>query len=540
MLKKIIVLFISLFIGFIFIDNFTNIKEVLGFIHQKEYFKAIIYFGNYIIGVLAVLFLLLNRYTKYITLFLLLIMMTIELGYRNLSPLGFGYGDALLILNEYDLATDAFKSYSKEFLFPFFESLMFVGFLYFYTKKLYLKYSYLVGIILSIITIFVSYKVLKISNGVRSGYVVLFKEPIILFYTANNKLYVGDRQKVTISPKKPYFKHIIYIVDESIRGDILSLNGFEKNTTPFLVSIKDKIFNYGIASSGGICSSYSNAILLTGIQPHQLVDTKELARKQPLIFQYAKTAGFKTSFFDMQNSRIKPNNFFQKDDWKYIDYSFFIKDYKKPYKVYEKDLIGIKKLKEYILKHKNENTFTYFVKQGCHFSYENKYPKNQEIFKPVISGNIWGEWNLKIRPKFLNTYYNAVRWEVDNFFKTLYKELNNTDTLIIYTSDHAQNLMDDLSIKQTHCAKGPAPSVMAKVPLFLIPMNNKKIKFKKQNINKASHFNLFGTNLYFMGYDIKDINRLYGKSLLNDLSTQKRIFTSGDIFGRSKMYKNKF
>ncbi len=100
--------------------------------------------------------------------------------------------------------------------------------------------------------------------------------------------------------------------------------------------------------------------------------------------------------------------------------------------------------------------------------------------------------------------------------------------------------MDDLSIKQTHCAKGPAPIVMAKVPLFIISMNNKPIPFKKENINHASHFNLFGTNLYFMGYDIKDINKLYGKILFNDLSNQKRYFTSGDIFGRSPMYKNKF
>ena len=45
--KKIIALFFILFVGFIFIDGFTNINEVYGFIYQKEYLKAIVYFGNY-------------------------------------------------------------------------------------------------------------------------------------------------------------------------------------------------------------------------------------------------------------------------------------------------------------------------------------------------------------------------------------------------------------------------------------------------------------------------------------------------------------
>ena len=543
-IRKIIVLFFILFVGFIFIDDFTNINEVYGFIHQKEYLKAIVYFGNYILGVLAVMMLLLNKYTKFITLFLLLITITIEIGYRKLSDLGFGYGDALLILNEYSLANEALKSYGKQFLLPFFESFFFVTFLYFYTKKLYLKYSLFMGIIFSLITSFISYKIIKLSNGVRTAYVVMFKEPMILFYTSHNKLYIGKRKSVNILPNKPLFKHIIYIVDESVRGDKLGINGFDKNTTPFLnKKAKEKNFyNYGVASSGGVCSSYSNAVLLSGIQINQLKDTKELIRKNSIIFQYAKKSKFKTSFFDMQNSRNKLNNFFQPTDLQnYVDYSFFIgEDYNKSYKIYQKDLIGLKKLKEYINKNKNNYTFTYFVKEGSHFSYINKYPKNREIFKPVLSSDGWGEWNLKIKPKFLNTYYNSLNWGVDNFFKNIYKEFNNTDTLIIYTSDHGQNLMDDLSIKQTHCAKGPAPIVMAKVPLFIISMNNKPIPFKKENINHASHFNLFGTNLYFMAYDIKDINKLYGKILFNDLSNQKRYFTSGDIFGRSPMYKNKF
>jgi len=134
---------------------------------------------------------------------------------------------------------------------------------------------------------------------------------------------------------------------------------------------------------------------------------------------------------------------------------------------------------------------------------------------------------------------------VDDFFKDLVADLDGTNTLIIYTSDHGQNLMEDLTIKQTHCIKGKAPKSMAKVPLFFLAMNDKVAKelktiYHKNNINHTSHFNIFGTILYFMGYDKDSINSEYGKILLDNLLNEDRIYTSSDIFGRTKMYINQF
>ena len=545
MTKKLIGLFLILLFGFAYADNFILLKEINLFLTQKEYLKAFVFLTNYLLAVVAVIFLLLNKYTKFITLFMIFATMTLEIGCRNLSGSGFGYLDASLILHQYSAADEGVKDYGKEFLFPLIESLLFVVLIYFYTRSLrmYVKHSVFIGIVLSFITFGTSYSIMKASNKEKVVYPVVFKEPSILFYAASNGLYVGKRKDVDINAKKPFFKHIVYIVDESIRGDKLGINGFDKNTTPFLnaVSKNKNFYNYGIASSGGVCSCYSNSILLTGIQLNQLPDIENLSRKNPIIFQYAKKAGFETSFFDMQNSRDNWDNFLQPTDIKnYVDYSFFVvEDYKKIPR-YQRDLVGLKKLKDYIDKNKDKYTFTYFVKQGCHFSYLDKYPKNRNIFTPVLhDGGFW-EWDKETRPKFLNTYYNCVNWAVDEFFKNLYKDFNNSDTLIVYTSDHAQNLMEYFNIKQTHCIEGPAPGVMAKVPLFIISMNNKPVFFKKENINKASHFNLFGSVLYFMGYDLKDINSLYGNTLFNNLSGQKRYFTSGDIFGRSPMYKNEF
>ena len=536
-LKWEVLLFFSLFLIFVYIDNLSNLKEVFGFIKQKEYLKAIIYFADYIIGIAGVFFLLASR-AKIVILFLLLFFFTLEKGFFNLSSYGFGYDEMILFLNEYHFFKDAFLTYYLQFLGPFCISFFLVAIIYYLFRKVQVKYSLWIGLFLVSISFVVSYKIIKISNGVRLAYPVLIKESVLLVYTLNNKLYVGKRDKVSLDiVRKPKAKHIIFIVDESIRGDKLSLNGFNKKTTPFLESIKSKILNFGVAVSGGICSSYSNAILLTGIQPDNLPDKNgRITRKTPLIFQYANKAKMISSYFDMQNSKEKPNNFFQKDDWKYIDYIFFIGDLNTSIKPYEKDFVGLKYLKSFINKHKNEYTFTYFVKQGAHFSYTDKYPSNKSIFKPTLEGNMFGKWSLDIKDKFLNTYYNAVYWEVDNFFKEFYKMFKNEDFILIYTSDHGQNLLDYLNIKQTHCLKGKAPFVMAEVPLFIL--SNTKFDIKYNNYNKASHFNIFGTILYFMGYDKKEINKVYGRILFDDLTKQKDVFISGDIFGRSIFFKN--
>lgn len=85
-------------------------------------------------------------------------------------------------------------------------------------------------------------------------------------------------------------KHIIFIIDESIRGGMLSINGHDVDTMPFLASVSKKARNYGVASSCTNCSSTTNIILVTGIGLHQLPDTGYETLKESSLFQYAKRA----------------------------------------------------------------------------------------------------------------------------------------------------------------------------------------------------------------------------------------------------------
>lgn len=60
--------------------------------------------------------------------------------------------------------------------------------------------------------------------------------------------------------------HLVLIVDESVRGDFLSINSPSAQTTPFLETLGDRLINFGVAASAFDCSHYSNAALRYGVR----------------------------------------------------------------------------------------------------------------------------------------------------------------------------------------------------------------------------------------------------------------------------------
>jgi glucan phosphoethanolaminetransferase (alkaline phosphatase superfamily) len=191
--------------------------------------------------------------------------------------------------------------------------------------------------------------------------------------------------------------------------------------------------------------------------------------------------------------------------------------------------------------HTQEKTFTYLIKYGAHFHYESSYPDSIRIFTPIQEKT---NYERKDKTKLLNSYFNAMYWGVDVFFKKMFDKLKDRNVLIIYTSDHGQNILDDLNTDLTHCAKGEVNQVMASVPLFITATNqiyidNLRLKIPDINKNKGSHFELFPTLLHMMHYDSCSIKTRYGHSLFDTLAIKERNFYSGDLFGRGNFFKNK-
>jgi glucan phosphoethanolaminetransferase (alkaline phosphatase superfamily) len=181
------------------------------------------------------------------------------------------------------------------------------------------------------------------------------------------------------------------------------------------------------------------------------------------------------------------------------------------------------------LKAKNPQ-FIYLNKRGVHFHYEYFYPQGSGKFYPcLIAGEV-----TRDRNKLINSYKNAVQWAVDSFFQALLA--NATDlgsSVIMYTSDHGQNLLED-GDPVTHCREKPTRQE-AMVPLLVLTGNHPLFeKFKGaavKNRNRANHFQIFPTILELFGFSPAEIKEKYYVTLFDSMP-ERLGFTSGAIFGR--------
>jgi glucan phosphoethanolaminetransferase (alkaline phosphatase superfamily) len=331
------------------------------------------------------------------------------------------------------------------------------------------------------------------------------------------------REAVLKKPiKESYYKNIILFIDESVRADYLSVNGYKSETTPFLNSLKNLI-TLGSMPSVANNSHTSNYILRNGIHIDQLPDKSYATLKQPSIFQYAKKAGYKTIYVDAQVTNFRRQGLISSYDFEHID--TFLSN-KGGVTAYSRDRKMIDNLSK-ILNNSEKKHFVYFVKFGSHWNYNFTYPKSEIRYKPVLEG--LESMDFKNRTKSINTYKNSIHWGVDKFFKYTLDNLDMNNNLILYTSDHGQNLLEN-STRITHgIAKNP-PSTTAIVPLLLYANDIDYVtsKFNHIELNTYSQYQLFPSLLDLFGYDNTVINN-YGKPFWKGSPTKQRFF-SGSLF----------
>jgi glucan phosphoethanolaminetransferase (alkaline phosphatase superfamily) len=174
--------------------------------------------------------------------------------------------------------------------------------------------------------------------------------------------------------------------------------------------------------------------------------------------------------------------------------------------------------------------FIYVNKFGVHFPYVNSYPESETVFSPAMSPYE----SISDRERLVNTYKNAIHWTVDHFFALLLEEIDLSNSVLIYTSDHGQNLLDD-GLPVTHCRRFQENLYEAVVPLVVWTGNEElQQKFSdaaQWNYGRASHFELFPTVLQLFGYDPEKVKQRYHQGLFEKID-EPLGFTYGPIMGR--------
>ncbi|HEX7556165.1 MAG TPA: sulfatase-like hydrolase/transferase, partial [Leptolinea sp.] len=324
----------------------------------------------------------------------------------------------------------------------------------------------------------------------------------------------GNREQVPFTPHANPVNNIILIIDESLRADHLSINSYDRDTTPTLMKLSEKglLTNWGIAVASATCSIISNPHILTGVPSESGIDSR-LTSSWPTIFQYARAMGYRTYYLDAQESFLW--NGLLSSDLKFVDVHLTTQEFGKDNK---SDQQAAKFIRKEILN--STGNFIVLNKMGMHILYENNYPPSEADWLPTPP-----ESNYKKFPSLvINAYDNAIHYNLESFFQTLMPDLEELpDTFLIYTSDHGDTLQEH-GETWSHCHNTDPE---AKVPLFIVG----KLDFMPDTQYKASHANIMPTILDLMHVPQGIRSQIYAPSLLTaqHTSNKPRYFLDGDL-----------
>ncbi|WP_085641155.1 MULTISPECIES: sulfatase-like hydrolase/transferase [unclassified Pseudomonas] len=332
---------------------------------------------------------------------------------------------------------------------------------------------------------------------------------------------VGPREPVSLARNGAAVGHdIVLIIDESISGNYLDINapfGVHSNLKEAHPGVA--VFNYGYAASIANCSADTNVTLRYG---GTRADYRRINSTLPSIWQYAKGAGLRTVYIDAQRTGGNLQNLMDGAEKKDID-EFVQFDQTS---VRDRDMAAAAKLVELL----NDGTPQLVVinKVGAHFPVHDKYPDAFMAYRPALprgqftdiadTGKRDGfngqpdDWAL-----YRNAYKNTVLWNVGEFFSRVFAQADLNNAVLIYTSDHGQDLHERGNPGlNTHCGGDPAEEE-GLVPLVVIQGERlQTLDWPAQlaaNKDRSSHYNIFPTLLQLMGYDLAGIEAVYGKPL---------------------------
>lgn len=339
--------------------------------------------------------------------------------------------------------------------------------------------------------------------------------------------------ELSISPKYINDGDLIFIMDESIRGDYFDINSPQGVPTGI---INYNPINFGIASSFANCSAPSNQSMRYGVsRATYLTDVNN----KPSIWQYAKKAHYNTVYIDTQHKKGILGNHMSIKETKYID--DFIQILDENVILFNKDIEAAKLISSYL--NNGTKDFIYVNKTGAHFPFEGKYPESEKHYKPTMPPSGFSRsfheeneveypesFDKITRLKFKNSYKNNLHWNINTFFSELSINTISQPYTMLYTADHGQTFHDDgREGYGTHCSINITDPEEGRVP-FIVFSNKGIVREKmtaaaKLNFNKISHFNIPSTTYQLMGYQQKDLDQ-YHQDIYSPLDEKDQKFLS--------------
>jgi len=501
--------------------------------------KGSIFLVTYLFSTLAILILIGLRSSKLFGLFLLLAFLFLSMDFF-IQFLGISHGFSIdeYTLSMHELGNIKYlEAYTDTIIKAMLSALIIVIIFYFIRKKFCKKRFSTPFLFLALFSSAIVYGACaKVDTYKLSTYPAPIKIPAIALDYARNAQPMIKRQlaKNIIPTQKEQFKNIVWIIDESVVGSYLSINNYEQDTTPYLKKLNktsQKIFNFGIVNSISNCSGESNLFLRIGLNPKKEFDIDKDMYRLPTIFQYAKRAGYTTWLMDSQTRKNHLQNYLTLYDKESLTH---FKTLGPEVKRVDRDEKFLTEAADIVNNKKSGKNFIVLVKYGAHFPYLLTYDHHYSPFSPVLDVS-YGGMDRAHKAQQMNTYYNSLYFNTDMYLKDLVKKVDFSNSIVFYTSDHGQNILETPNLTRTHCNSEIVVKHEVSVPLIVFQDRAKEL-FKTDKKLFYSQIQLFPTTLSLFGYDKKIVNK-YGKTLVDGYkSSEEREFLLSST-GEKRVYK---
>ncbi len=299
-----------------------------------------------------------------------------------------------------------------------------------------------------------------------------------------------DAKKKNFSGKR---KIIIFVVGETVRADHLSLNGYNKKTTPYLE--KENVISFSNVFSCGTSTSYSVPCLFSIYNRSDFNESKTLRTEN--VLDILHRTGVNVVWLDNNsNSKGVANRIYYE--------SYRTTDNNTVCDTECRDIGLLSNLQSYINSHNNGDIFIVLHQMGNHGpDYYKRYPKEFEKFTPVCETNQLERCSIE---SINNAYDNALLY-TDYFLSKTIEFLkinqNKFNTALFYVSDHGESLGEN-GLYLHGLPYMFAPESQTHVPLIMwfsdsydkdeVDVDNLRTKSQ----NHYSHDNIFHTILGLM------------------------------------------
>ena len=238
--------------------------------------------------------------------------------------------------------------------------------------------------------------------------------------------------KSTISGKST----VVVVLGETTRADHMSINGYQRNTNPLLS--QEELISFSNAISNSVHTLGATPYIMT----RKPVTDKWVGLNYPekSLFSAFKEAGYKTYYIsNVGNFHLGDNaiNLIVNEADEYIQRPYGDEDTMK-------DGAGLPYIEKILKDDKDEKKIIVFKLEGSHWHFQDRYPKEYDVFQPSFKTVEFNGPNIEQKDIFINTFDNSMLYTdfiVDSIIELLKKE--DGEVAFSFISDHGIAIYED-------------------------------------------------------------------------------------------------